>query len=118
VGQCPFDGCDIRVNTCKHLDSFLVSDTTSKYYRPTPDILFTDKIEKFGMIDGKEHPVWELFLELRGLPLSREQVRILVRVFGCNMSRAQIMREFGWNSVRDYEQKKAEALEIVKRYWR
>jgi hypothetical protein len=86
---------------CEHLDRFLKYDPASREKKP--EIVFIEDVEKKPWID-KEEPgqVWELFKKLRRHGLKNDQIGILIREFGYNMTREQIMRDMGWSSVRMY----------------
>lgn len=63
-----------------------------------------------------EQGVWEFFKLLRKLPLTNDQILILVCKFGLDMQVQQIVERMNWTSPSSYYFRYRKALEIVQKY--
>lgn len=114
AGVCPVKGCDIKEETCEHLDEHL------RYQPGYPDeeeasVYFTDRIEEYSREEPKGVGAWELFKKLRQYGLNRDQIGILVRKFAYNMSREQIKRDMNYTSNQTFDRRYKEALATLKK---
>lgn len=117
VGECPFESCEIKTATCKHLDHYLKWGHRRFYKDPGIDVMFDEQIDQYGdaeKIFSNTQGVWRLFKVLRRFDLTNDQVRILVRKFGLGMGRPAILRELGWKSHRGYDKLVANAIRTIK----
>jgi hypothetical protein len=111
--KCPYDGCDLRLATCQHLDNYL--QFGRHYFERQVNIRFTDQIERFSeMGESREGEVWALFRKLRSLGLANDQVSLLLRKFVYGMTRKQIMADMGWTSNRAFDDRLAQAMQALK----
>lgn len=104
--MCPFYGCDITKRTCGHLDRYLsyedstYTDKESKKVKGHEvSLVYTNDIDEYSLgAELRSLGVWDLFKKLRRYGLDRDQIGILVRKFGKNMTNRQIIEDMGWTS--------------------
>lgn len=125
-GVCPFAGCDIRKETCHHLDRYLTMN--NKNYinasgQQVPSIhgrevklSYVDWIdEKPGEKEPESGQVWALFKKLRAFGLQNDQVAILIRRFAYGMTFKQIYDEMHWVSMGTLHKRYKHAVDKIKR---
>lgn len=111
---CPFARCDLSKGSCEHLDRHANYDTSARLYQPS--VYFIHDIEEKAVeATQPKGEIWELFKKLRRYGLGRDQIGILLRKFGKDMSRAEILEDMNWTSNQTYDRRYRDAIATLKR---
>jgi hypothetical protein len=71
-----------------------------------------DKAQPEAPVRGQ---VWDLFKKLRKHGLTNDQIGILIRKFGYDMSRERIMQDMGWTSAKMFTLRYNQALDALRK---
>jgi hypothetical protein len=111
---CPFGRCDLSARACEHLNKFSGYDSSERAIKP--QVLFIDDIEERPNVEPQEPgKVWELFKKLRKFGMKNDQIGILIRKFGYDMTRREILEDMGYTSNKMFEIRYNRAIDELRK---
>jgi hypothetical protein len=111
---CPFGRCDLSERACEHLNKFTNYDSSERAIKP--QVMFIDDIDEKPNTEVQESgQIWELFKKLRKFGMRNDQIGILVRKFGKDMTRREIMEDMGWTSNKMFEIRYNQAIDALRK---